>query len=166
MTLPPRYLTPAELARTVVKIGKKPSAPSLRTRAEAPTGSRRALTLLAGCFDGWTEALMLAHGFGPPELAGLVRAGLAISHIDRVRAGAEWLEVRRFQITQAGRQALGKELRVDTPHQAWATRQAATDAVRQLRALRPVRPLSHRQADREIRSGHHVARPAARVRAV
>jgi hypothetical protein len=52
---------------------------------------------------------MMAHGYTPAALAGLVQAGLALSHIDRVRAGAEWLEVRRFQITQAGRQALGKE---------------------------------------------------------
>ena len=35
-----RYTKPADLARTVAKIGKKPPALSLRTRAEARRGQR------------------------------------------------------------------------------------------------------------------------------
>jgi hypothetical protein len=34
--------------------------------------------------------------------------GWRAAHVDRVRAGSEWLEVRRFSITQAGRQLLGQ----------------------------------------------------------
>ena len=97
-----------DLARSIARIRKKPPAPSLRTRAEARRGPRDPLRLLASSRDECTDALMTAHGFGPAELAGLVRAGLAAAHVERVRAGAECLEVRRFQMTQAARQALGK----------------------------------------------------------
>jgi hypothetical protein len=50
---------------------------------------------------------MQAHGYVPEALAGLVRSGLAAAHVDGVRAGAEWIDVRRFSITEAGRQVLG-----------------------------------------------------------
>jgi hypothetical protein len=98
-----------KLARSVAQIRKKPPAPSVRSRAEARWSPRYALKLLADCRDGCTEALMSAHGYSPAALADLVGAGLAAVHVERWRAGAEWLEVRRFQITEAGRQALGKE---------------------------------------------------------
>jgi hypothetical protein len=52
--------------------------------------------------------MMQAHGYVPDALAGLVRSVLAAAHVDRVRAGSEWLEVRRFSITQAGQQLLGQ----------------------------------------------------------
>jgi hypothetical protein len=38
------YRTPAELARSVAQIRKKPPAPSLRTRSEARRGSRANIT--------------------------------------------------------------------------------------------------------------------------
>ena len=83
------------------------SAPSVRTRAGRKT-SRQALELLAKSADGYAEAALLAYGFNPDLLAGLVHAGFADLHMDRVRAGAGWFEVRRLQISEAGRQALGR----------------------------------------------------------
>ena len=39
---------------------------------------------------------------------GLVRGGLATAHVERVRSGTEWLEVRFYRITAAGQQLIGK----------------------------------------------------------
>ena len=83
----------------------KPPAPSIRTRASRKTG-RQALELLAKNADGYAEAALLAYGFNPDLLAGLVRAGFG--HMDRVRAGAGWFEVRRLQISEAGCGVIGR----------------------------------------------------------
>jgi hypothetical protein len=45
---------------------------------------RRALELLAASPDGYTEALMLAHGFSTDMMAELVNAGLATATSERV----------------------------------------------------------------------------------
>lgn len=69
---------------------------------------RRALALLADSATGCTEAIMLAHGFGPKLMADLIGAGLATAEIGRMRAGGRSVEVTRVYITDAGRQALAE----------------------------------------------------------
>lgn len=86
---------------------KKPPAPSVR-RLSAQR--RRALQVLAGSRQpGASATIMLALGFSPAMLASMVRDGLVMEEIDRVRAGNRMIEVRRFRITEAGRDALGAE---------------------------------------------------------
>ena len=67
---------------------------------------RRALELLAASHDGYTEALMLAHGFPVPLLVDLCIAGLAIATLERMVAGGRPVEVVRMKITEEGRQAI------------------------------------------------------------
>ena len=67
---------------------------------------RRALELLAASPDGYTEALMLAHGFPVPLLVDLCIAGLAIATPERMVAGGRPVEVVRMKITEEGRQAI------------------------------------------------------------
>jgi hypothetical protein len=62
---------------------------------------RRALELVASCRGGWTEAMMLAHGFSIPQMVELVRAGLATATAERVVAGRRKVEIATFQITEA-----------------------------------------------------------------
>jgi hypothetical protein len=97
-----------KLADLVADIPKKPPAPSVRTRGEARKSGRHALELLAASPDGCTESMLLAQGFNHDTLATLVRAGFATVHTERVRAGAEWTEVRRMQISDAGRRVIGR----------------------------------------------------------
>jgi hypothetical protein len=85
----------------------KPPTPSVRTRGPWKNG-RHALKLLAKSSDGCTEAALLAYGFNPNILAGLVRTGLVSLHMDRVRAGAGWFEIRRLRISAAGRRVIGR----------------------------------------------------------
>ena len=66
---------------------------------------RRALAFIAGNADGYTRAVMLAHGFSLALTASLIRAGLATERMaKRHGRGA----VARVRITDAGRQALGE----------------------------------------------------------
>jgi len=83
---------------------KKPPAPSTRRLS---VEGRRALEMLATSGPtGATEAILLAHGFPAALLAGLTRNGLATGAICTVRAGARVIQVRRLNITNAGRLAL------------------------------------------------------------
>jgi hypothetical protein len=74
-----------------------------------PDVRRRALTLLASCRDGCTEAIMIAHGFTVEQLVELVQAGLATASPQRIPAGRRTVEVARLQITDAGRRALADQ---------------------------------------------------------
>jgi hypothetical protein len=56
--------------------------------------------------NGATEAILIANGFTVDLLASLVRAGLATSTPQRVRAGDQMIEVAKVQITDAGRRAV------------------------------------------------------------
>jgi hypothetical protein len=67
---------------------------------------RRALRLLAGSAFGYTEAIMLAHGFKAELLAALVRQGLATTQPGTIRAGRRQVEVVWVMITDAGQRAL------------------------------------------------------------
>ena len=66
---------------------------------------RRALKMLAGLPEGSTEALLLAHGFTPSVIAGLVDTGLATSTTEPILAGGRPVEVTRISITYRGRVA-------------------------------------------------------------
>jgi hypothetical protein len=69
-----------------------------------PSDQRRAVTLLAGCSDGCTELMLLAHGVSIETLFELVNAGLASVTVERLARPA--IEVTRVQITPAGRAAI------------------------------------------------------------
>jgi hypothetical protein len=66
---------------------------------------QRALRLLAGCPDGSTESILLAHGFSLSLLAELVRDGLATATMERVGRGKK-IKVVCLRITEAGRKAM------------------------------------------------------------
>jgi hypothetical protein len=82
---------------------------------------RRVLQLLAGDHYGATAALMLARGFRREMLAGLAQAGLVTVATDTMRAGATPIKVKRYRITDDGRDALALH---------WATMSGATLAGR------------------------------------
>ena len=71
---------------------------------------RGALELLASSRDGYTEAILRAHGFSTAQMADLVRAVLATAHSQRVVAGKRVIEITRMRITEAGRKALAESL--------------------------------------------------------
>ena len=67
---------------------------------------RRALAYIAGNADGYTRAVMLAHGISLALTASLIHAGLATDRMPKRRVGRG--TVARGRITDAGRQALGE----------------------------------------------------------
>jgi hypothetical protein len=95
--------------------GKKPPAPSLRTRSIRPTmrlsaEQRRALGLLAGPGRiGVTGPLLAAHGFSVAIPAGLVNRTLATLTHEKVRAGGKLVDVAKVRITDVGREVLAAE---------------------------------------------------------
>jgi hypothetical protein len=84
------------------------AAPSRKRRLSAE--QRRALGLLASDRRGANEDLLaLGHGFTRRMLAGLIRAGLATVQREVIKAGGNTIEVGRFKITAAGRDALAAD---------------------------------------------------------
>ena len=69
---------------------------------------RRALELLAGSRDGYTKAILRAHGFSMDMMVELVKAGLATTKRERMVADGRQTDVVRVRITDAGRRALAK----------------------------------------------------------
>jgi hypothetical protein len=69
---------------------------------------RCALELPARCTDGCSEAVLLAHGFGPKLIPELVRTGLATTQTEHVHGGARVIDVSGIQMTDAGRRALAE----------------------------------------------------------
>jgi hypothetical protein len=67
---------------------------------------RRALAMLALSPLGFTEAIMLAHGFTVAMLAELASDGLVTMETETVRAGRRPVKITQVQITDAGRRAL------------------------------------------------------------
>jgi hypothetical protein len=65
---------------------------------------RRALQLLADTPFGATEAAMAANGFTRTALVRLIRAGLATTQRENLKAGSR--SIGRVRITEAGRRAL------------------------------------------------------------
>jgi hypothetical protein len=74
---------------------------------------RRALAFIAGNADGYTRAVMLAHGFSLALTASLISAGLATDRMPKRRVGRG--TVARVRITDAGRQALGEHEPLPSP---------------------------------------------------
>ena len=68
---------------------------------------RRLLELLAASDDGCTAELLLALGFTPDLVLGVVRLGLATAQTENVLAGGRAVVVSRVRITEAGRLAAG-----------------------------------------------------------
>ena len=64
---------------------------------------RRALQLLADIPFGVTDTAMFANGFARDTIVRLVRAGLATTERENLKAGRS---VGRLRITEAGRRAL------------------------------------------------------------
>jgi hypothetical protein len=70
------------------------------------TDRHRALTSLADSPEGYTDAIMLAHGFTPKLISDLVDAGLVLAQVDYMQSGGRVIDVTRILITGAGRRAL------------------------------------------------------------
>jgi hypothetical protein len=68
----------------------------------------RALQRLADVPRGIAESLMLARGFTPELIAGLVLAGLATVVTDTARVGGQTIKVELVMITDAGRRAIAR----------------------------------------------------------
>ncbi len=66
---------------------------------------RRALQRLADVPRGIAKTLMLAHGFTPELIDGLVLNGLATVVPDTARIGKQTIEIELVMITDAGRKA-------------------------------------------------------------
>jgi hypothetical protein len=77
--------------------------PMPRHSAEA----RRALQMLADSPTGCTASVMLARGFMPKLITGLIKAKLATAELKSMKAGAKLIVVRQIRITDAGRVAAG-----------------------------------------------------------
>ena len=69
--------------------------------------SRRALAFIADNADGYTRAVMLAHGFSLALTASLIRAGLATDRMPNP-SGPGRGRVARVRITEAGRHGLAE----------------------------------------------------------
>ena len=74
--------------------------------------SRRALAFIAGNPDGYTRAVMLAHGFSLALTASLIHAGLATDRMPKRHGRGA---VARVRITDAGRPTLGDHSRRHHP---------------------------------------------------
>jgi hypothetical protein len=69
----------------------------------------RALAMLADAgLNGCTEGMLRVQGFSIGLLSRLVRDDLVTVTPERVRVGGELLEVAKFRITEAGRQAMAR----------------------------------------------------------
>jgi hypothetical protein len=66
----------------------------------------RTLRLLARSPSGWTEPVILAHGFGLDQIANLVFRGLAKREVSIVTIGGRQVKIVRMQITAAGLKAI------------------------------------------------------------
>ena len=66
----------------------------------------RALSILAASPNGCIEATLIAQGFTVDSLVELIEAGLVSAKTRRVIISRSPIEVRRFHITEAGREAI------------------------------------------------------------
>ena len=84
-----------------------PMKVALPYRHRLSPNRRRALELLASSPNGaTTELLILIHRISRDTIAGLVRTRLATAQREIARGGGKTITVRRYRITNAGRQAL------------------------------------------------------------
>jgi hypothetical protein len=81
--------------------------PALPQKYRLGSQQRRALQLLAGIPFGSTEAALFLNGFERHTLVRLIRAGLATTEREDIKAGSQ--SIVRVRITEAGRRALVRE---------------------------------------------------------
>jgi hypothetical protein len=85
---------------------------TIRRKSAAPRLSRerrRALQVLANSENlGVTQAIMMAYGFSTAMLAAMACDGYFTVVDDIVRSGDRTTKVRRLQITDTGRKAIGE----------------------------------------------------------
>jgi hypothetical protein len=81
---------------------------------DATSEIRRALELLASCWDGCTEAVCSRTASPSSRWSNWSRAGLATATPQRIRAGGKTMEVATLRITDAGRQVLGTSQEMTT----------------------------------------------------
>jgi hypothetical protein len=74
-----------------------------KSRRNYRPNRRLALKLLAsrrdGYTDGYTEAILQAHGFSTEQMVHLVQAGHATAHSQRVLAGRRVIEMPPYLLT-------------------------------------------------------------------
>ena len=74
---------------------------------------RRALATLASAGqNGATRPLLIARGVGVPMINALVSQGLATLTYEKVLAGGKLVDIAKVQITETGREALGRDVRL------------------------------------------------------
>jgi hypothetical protein len=78
--------------------------PAPRRKYRLGAQQRRALQWLAGIPFGATETAMFLNGFERKMLVRLIRAGLATTEREDLKAGSQ--SIGRVRITEAGRRAL------------------------------------------------------------
>jgi hypothetical protein len=61
--------------------------------------------------NGPTRSLLIANGLSLPMINAIVNQGLATLTYEKVVVGSKSIEVAKMQITEAGRMALGREVR-------------------------------------------------------
>jgi hypothetical protein len=83
----------------------RPSDEPTKTKPQSGTTPRSPVARTGGS-DGYTESIMLAHGFTISMLGRLVLDGLVTATPDTVLAGSRPIKIVRVQITDAGRRAL------------------------------------------------------------
>ena len=82
--------------------------PTRRHHRHPNPDRRRALELLAGSRNGYTKAILRAHGLSIDMMVELVKAGFATTKRERMVASGRETDVVRVRITDAGRQALAR----------------------------------------------------------
>jgi hypothetical protein len=86
--------------------GRKPAAPRLSRER------RHVLQILARSGHlGVTEAILMPYGFSPAMLAGMVFDGFVSLAVETICGGGRTIRVRRFRITDVGRQAVAANMR-------------------------------------------------------
>jgi hypothetical protein len=61
--------------------------------------------------NGARRSRLIANRFGVPMINALADKGLAILTYERVQVGGKFIDLAKVRITEAGRQALGREVR-------------------------------------------------------
>jgi DNA-binding PadR family transcriptional regulator len=74
-----------------------------------PGTPRTALQILAKAADGSTGALLALHGHDEAALMQLVRRGFVRVFVEKRGRGKTWWPVKRYRITEAGREHHAKQ---------------------------------------------------------
>jgi hypothetical protein len=92
-----------ELSRGTQERNARSSGLATATQKRRVTSrAARALKLLASNLRGVTDGAVLAHGFTPTMMAGLVRDGLATVQRETLKVGGAPMRFESYHITAAG----------------------------------------------------------------